>query len=418
MHAMKSIIATTKLIMTLGTSTILPGNPQQIWVENKHVVKAEAKSGRIWLRPQKPGFSMLRTQEKTFEISILTSFEHAFYNGLQLPFGLKKSIEGGYPVLQGDLFRFADLQSVLEQSLLRQVRLRLQLDLTESQKRHYLHFINQQISKRGLKSYKLTWHNQSYNTKINPKQDQASRAAYEFLGVRVDESESQLQQEPTVKVSITVAEVKRSFSQKLGLKPPTSYSATLLADGTLEKESGFDFNLQALEARGQARILASPNIICRSGKEAEFFAGGEFPIKILNYKTQDVIWKKFGISLKVKPQADYSGQINLSIETEVSNLDTSTTVDGIPGITANRLSSHFDLQESKTIALSGLLKEESGNSQEGWPWLQRVPVLGALFSSQDYRDQKTELIVFVRPEILLEDSTPTPASHLDQGVFR
>lgn len=414
---METILLTAKLILTLGTSSPLPGHPQQVWVENKQVVKAESKAGRIWLRPQKSGFSLIRTQEKTYEVSVLTSADHFFYSSLRLPFGLKKSIGNGYPTVTGDLFRFSDLQKVLDQSLSRQARLRVQINITENQKESYANYIHQQISNRGIKSYKLVWRDQSFTTKINSKQDRASLPVYESLGILVEDGDSQLQQEPTVKVSITVAEVKRSFSQKLGLKPPTSYSATLLGDGTLEKESGLDFNLQALEARGQARILASPNIICRSGKEAEFFAGGEFPIKILNYKTQDVVWKKFGISLRVKPQADHSGQINLSIETEVSNLDTSTTVDGIPGITANRLSSHFDLKETRTIALSGLLKEESGTSQEGWPWLQRVPILGALFSSQDYRDQKTELIVFVRPEILTDDSSTNAAHHLSTEKF-
>lgn len=413
-----SLLLSTKLVLTLGTVTPLPGNPQQVWIENKQVLKAETKAGRIFLRPQRPGFTLLQTNDKSYQISILNAADHLLLEKIKTPLGLEKSIDLGYPVVSGTLFRFQDLKSILDTSLKLQARLRLQLQLTSHFQEKYLNFIHLHMQSRGLKEFKLRWQDQRLSTKINSKTDLKSLTTYEAMGVWVEEADTQLVQEPTVKVSITVAEVKRSFTRKLGLKPPTSYSATMLSDGTLQKESGLEFNLQALEASGDAKILASPNIICRSGKEAEFFAGGEFPIKILNYKTQDVVWKKFGISLKVKPQADHLGQMNLSLETEVSNLDIATTVDGIPGITANRLSSHFDLKESRTIALSGLLKEDLGQSSEGWPWLQRIPILGNLFSSRDYRDSKTELIVFVRPEILSDDDGSLPASHLNSEKLR
>jgi pilus assembly protein CpaC len=92
--------------------------------------------------------------------------------------------------------------------------------------------------------------------------------------------------------------------------------------------------------------------------------------------------------------------MSIYMETEVSALDPSTSVDGIPGLFTNRIQSHFDLEQSKTIVLSGLIKSDQSKVTQGIPGLSRLPILGTLFSSQDFRDNKTELLVFVTPEVV------------------
>jgi pilus assembly protein CpaC len=148
--------------------------------------------------------------------------------------------------------------------------------------------------------------------------------------------------------------------------------------------------------------------LCRSGKEAQFLAGGELPIKITAHKRQDVVWKKYGVLLKIKPVADFSGRMSIALETEVSTIDTSNTVDGLPGLLTNRIESHFDLKESRTIALSGLIKHQSGQSSQGLPGLSSVPILGSLFASREFRDDKTELVVFVTPEVVDSSQSEEP----------
>jgi len=205
-----------------------------------------------------------------------------------------------------------------------------------------------------------------------------------------------------VKVQITVAEVKKDAFLSYGVQWPSNYTAQVIPGATAAENSGLSIALQALESKGLGRVLARPNLLCRSGKEAEFVAGGEFPIKIMNFKIQDIVWKRYGILLKIKPMADFSGRMSISLETEISNLD-GHSVDGIPGLLTNRVQSHFDLSESKTIALSGLIKSESTESQVGLPGLARIPILGSLFSSKDFRENRTELVIFVKPEIVQED---------------
>jgi pilus assembly protein CpaC len=161
--------------------------------------------------------------------------------------------------------------------------------------------------------------------------------------------------------------------------------------------------LKALEAQGLAQILASPNLLCRSGGEAKFHAGGEFPIRMYSRFSHDVIWKEHGVLLSVRPQADFHGAISLEIETEVSVLDMAGAVEGIPALKTNTVQSHFDLPGRRTIALSGLIRQESGENKEGLPFLTGIPVLGALFSSQRFIKHQSELVVFVTPEIFVPD---------------
>lgn len=128
-------------------------------------------------------------------------------------------------------------------------------------------------------------------------------------------------------------------------------------------------------------------------------AGGEFPIKTFNYLKQDVVWKRYGILLKVKPKADSSGRIALAVETEVSSIDPSRTVEGIPGLLTNRVASHFDLNRPRTVILSGLLKNEESYSSSGLLGLSSLPILGPLFGSREWKENRTELVIFVRPSI-------------------
>ena len=220
------------------------------------------------------------------------------------------------------------------------------------------------------------------------------------FGFKLSVDPSALGLEPLVRVRLIVAEFRKNLMRKLGVQWPGSYEARLLPEFQAVGEAAvLPFDLHALEDRGFGKVLASPTLLCRSGKEAEFLAGGEIPIRTGGRKTQDVVWKKYGILLKIRPKADHSGRMSIGIITEVSMVDTANAVEGIPGFLTNRIESHFDLASSRTIVLSGLIKKEWGEMAQGLPGLSNLPVLGALFSSRGYRDNQTELVVFVTPEL-------------------
>lgn len=223
-------------------------------------------------------------------------------------------------------------------------------------------------------------------------------------GFRVSVDPSAISLEPLIRVRLLVAEVRKSWMRKFGVQWPGSYEARVLPEFLVPgNRSDLTVDIHALEDQGFGKVLASPTLLCRSGREAEFLAGGEIPIRTIGRKNRDVIWKKYGVLLKIKPKADHSGRMSIGIVTEVSMVDTANSVEGIPGFLTNRIESHFDLARSRTIILSGLIKKEWGEMSSGLAGLANLPVLGPLFSSRSYRDNQTELVVFVTPELTNPD---------------
>lgn len=227
-------------------------------------------------------------------------------------------------------------------------------------------------------------------------------------GISSEMGEQLVALEPMIRVKIVVAEVNRTAFEKFGIQWPETATAQLVSPENKLQIATPDWVAHALERNKLGKILASPNLICRSGKQAEFLAGGEFPVPILGYRTQNVLWKRHGVSLKIAPLVDLAGNMSVGLESEVSLIDASQTVSGIPGLLTNRIQTHFDLNKTQTIALSGLIKQEWSQGREGLPLLSRIPVLGALFSSREYQNNRTELVVFVTPEVLTEKNSQLP----------
>lgn len=220
------------------------------------------------------------------------------------------------------------------------------------------------------------------------------------LGIEVLPVSSVTSLEPLVRTRIVIAEVKKSEARRLGIKPPDAVEAELLPEWKL----GLTARIEAMEQVGDGKILAMPNLLCRSGGEAKFLAGGELPIKITTSKTSHVDWRKYGIQLMVKPIADAKGRMKIELLTEISTLDGAVAADGVPGLLINRIETQFNLSGSRTIVLSGLLKREESKSASGLPLLRSLPVLGRLFESRSFSDGLTELIAFVTPEVISPDA--------------
>lgn len=217
------------------------------------------------------------------------------------------------------------------------------------------------------------------------------------FGIQVESAGSEVDLQPLIRTRVILAEVSKTSSRTFGIEWPSEYKAQLMPSPELKED--ILITLKALESQGRAQILASPNLLCRSGGQAHFHAGGEFPIRIVGRHSKDVLWKSHGVILKVKPKADHQGHISVELESEVSMLDMANAVEGVPAIKKSSVKSHFDLPGRRTVALSGLLRQELGESGSGLPWLSEIPVLGRLFSSKSYLKHQSELVVFVTPEI-------------------
>jgi len=165
--------------------------------------------------------------------------------------------------------------------------------------------------------------------------------------------------------------------------------------------------LEALESKGLVRTLAEPNLVAISGAEANFLAGGEFPIPVLQGNTAGSIsvqYKPFGIAMKFIPTVIDNGLINLVIDTSVSDVDTtnSITANGIsvPAFTTRKASTVVEIHDGQSLAIAGLLQDNFKDLAGQVPWLGDVPILGTLFRSADYSRQQTELVVIVTPHLV------------------
>jgi pilus assembly protein CpaC len=166
-----------------------------------------------------------------------------------------------------------------------------------------------------------------------------------------------------------------------------------------------DVLVNALEQKGMARSLAEPNLVALSGDTASFLAGGEFPIPVPgSLGSVGIEYKRYGVGLAFTPTVLSDGLINMKIEPEVSQLDTShpVVVAGIsvPPLIVRRASTTVELRDGQSFVIGGLLQSQGQTAQQQLPWLGDIPVLGALFSSKLYQKNETDLAIIVTPRLV------------------
>lgn len=177
--------------------------------------------------------------------------------------------------------------------------------------------------------------------------------------------------------------------------------------------------LRAMERAGVIRTLAEPSLTAISGETATFIAGGEFPVPNgLSCDTTrspplcqpQITFKKFGVSLVFTPVVLSEGRISLKVMTEVSDLSTenamtiqitgSSTSLTVPSIQTRRAETTIEIPSGGSLALAGMIQEQTRQAINGIPALMQVPVLGALFKSRDYVNHQSELMVLVTPYVV------------------
>lgn len=190
-----------------------------------------------------------------------------------------------------------------------------------------------------------------------------------------------------------------------GSEPFGSLLTTVLGFGVQA-----DVLIQALERRGLARRLAEPNLVAKSGEQANFLAGGEVPIPVAQPDGQiSVEYKEFGVRLTFTPTVLDGGRINLVMEPEVSQVDNTggVVVNGlsVPSFTSRRVRTTVELRNGQSFAVAGLLQSTNERTQDQVPLLGNIPIIGALFRSASFQRQETDLVVIVTPR-LVDPSRP------------
>lgn len=386
----------------------------KIWVERKEIVSVDKSKNEYLLKANELGYSHLRINQKLFLFFVhpLGSFigMDRWQTALKKFTHLNAKYCGVFICLDGELASFTEYLELMQMAEQLNQNIYFTAEVSENIKDELRQHISKQLRLEGYtpqqlvfsKTWRMHYAKQSNTTNL--------KKTLEKLGVELYIKPQMAELSDNVEVNVKIVELSKNFYRKYGMQWPSQFNAEILSSAKLKMADSFEISLNAAESNGEAKILASPRLITRNEKEASFFAGGEFPMRVSSHKQSRIEWRKFGISLKLKPKLDSLGQLSLELETEISSVNAALRVDDVPALQVNKVSSHFDTISGKTIALSGLMRHESSQSQEGLAFLSKIPLIGPLFSSRNFIENKSELVIFVTPKLLSTELSTTAES--------
>jgi pilus assembly protein CpaC len=163
--------------------------------------------------------------------------------------------------------------------------------------------------------------------------------------------------------------------------------------------------MENLITNGILKIIANPDLITKNKEEASFLAGGEFPVVTVNQEETNVEYKDYGVQLTFLPEITERGTIRMKVKPVVSLLDFTkgaVTVNGvlIPALITRRTETTVELEDGKTLVISGLHSQAESSVESKSPFLGNLPILGQLFSTTNFAGDELELIVVVTPHVI------------------
>jgi len=165
--------------------------------------------------------------------------------------------------------------------------------------------------------------------------------------------------------------------------------------------------INLLVQQGEAQVLAAPSLTTRSGSKARFVAGGEIPLPVASgFGQTQVEFKEYGVILEVTPVTDKSGAIYAKVDVEVSSIDRSVTVLGIPGILKRKSTAEFNSRDGETVVLNGMYSFEGSEDTQKLPGAGDIPLLGGLFRNKTRNASTREVAIVITPRVV--QATPAP----------
>lgn len=200
-------------------------------------------------------------------------------------------------------------------------------------------------------------------------------------------------------------------SGSAGLNDPFGDGATLALGKFNSNTFNFASVIRALEGDGETNVLSTPSLVTLDNEEAEIFIGEEVSIPSGSFantgggSTPSNPFTTFdrvpvGISLKVKPQINDGDTIRLDIEQTVDSISGGFAGQSDLKTNERTINTSVMVDDGKILILGGLIKDDLVESEQRVPLLGDIPILGALFRSKSATKIKTNLMVFLRPQIL------------------
>jgi pilus assembly protein CpaC len=185
-------------------------------------------------------------------------------------------------------------------------------------------------------------------------------------------------------------------------------------------------NWKALELTGDIRTLANPTLVAKSGEQASFLSGGEFPVPIASSSgsgvtgiTVTIQWREFGVKVTFTPTVLDDGSIRLKVAPEVSQLDFSNplSLNGfiVPILISRKASTTVTLNAGEHLVIGGLKQNEKSTTIKRIPLLGHIPLIGALFSSKVTSNNEKDLLIVVSPELVAGSASAMPTLPTDRS---
>jgi general secretion pathway protein D len=162
------------------------------------------------------------------------------------------------------------------------------------------------------------------------------------------------------------------------------------------------------------KVLSNPSLVVINNQVATLQVGDSVPISTgsatvlttSNTVVNTIDYRNTGIILRVSPRISVNGNVRLDVEQEISNVptNTSTTANLTPTVSERKVKSSILVANGQTVLLAGLISEQQNGTRNGIPGLDQIPGLGDAFGHQDNATTRTELIIFIRPQIIRNGS--------------
>ena len=186
-------------------------------------------------------------------------------------------------------------------------------------------------------------------------------------------------------------------------------SGLIMSRSFSDGSSIIDATLNAIAQDNEVRLLARPTILATNNQEGEIKVGQAVPIDQgttvsgNGVTTSNIAYRDVGIVMTITPHINDYGYINLEIFQSLSSIEDGSGVAGNPVFSNQEITTTAVVSDQSTITLGGLIQEDDSDQNSGVPGLQKIPVLGALFSYQQLRSVRRELFVILRPQIINGD---------------
>ncbi|WP_168164817.1 type II and III secretion system protein family protein [Variovorax sp. PAMC 28711] len=267
---------------------------------------------------------------------------------------------------------------------------------------------------------------------LQAKKVSALEKAYPQQFVAIIGGEGNLQ-ERTIYMNAEIVEIRKSALENLGIQwqqaingPAADVAASAEIRGgrartvnpflwTIGLASAITSRINLLEQRGDAYVIATPQLTSRCGGTADFTAGGELPIPIASGPGQIAVeFKPYGIRLQIEPRCDTQGNIRAKLGIELSQIDRSVTVLGVPGLLTRKAITELDLVDGRSMLVSGLTSLRVNDEIDQVPGVGDVPLLGNLFRNKNLGGERTELVLLITPAVVTNES-PQITRSLERG---